>query len=94
MDSQKIIQLYEEGRSCKEIAGYLNCTSQCISKKLRKLGVPTRRIAGYYKPEELVEIREIISQLRSQNLTFKEIGEIVGLSATSTWQHWKNSDQE
>lgn len=93
MDDRKIIELYQEGKSCEEIARLYNCTSQCISKKLRRLGVPTRRIAGYYTPEELTKIRQKIAELRSQNLTFKEIGEIMGLSHTSTWEHWKNSDQ-
>lgn len=91
MDDQKIIELYAEGKSCEEIAGFYNCTSQRISQKLRRLGVPTRRIAGYYTPDELKEIRQKIAELRSQNLTFKAIGEIVGLSHTSVWEHWKNS---
>ncbi|MEG4529898.1 winged helix-turn-helix transcriptional regulator [Microcoleus sp. D2_18a_D3] len=92
MDDQKIIQLYQEGKSCEEIAGYFDCTSQCISKKLKKLGVQTRRVAGYYTPEELKEVRQTISQLRSQNLTYKEIAEIVGLSDTSVWHHLKHCE--
>ncbi|MEG4915737.1 hypothetical protein [Microcoleus sp. B7-D4] len=92
MDNQKIIQLYEEGKSCEEIARYFDCTSQNISKRLRRLGVQTRHIAGYYTPEELKQVREKISQLRSQNLTYQEIGEIVGLSDTSVWQHLKHSE--
>lgn len=92
MDNEKIIQLYKEGKSCEEIATLFNCTSQCISQKLRKIGVATRSVAGYYTPDELKEIRRKIAELRSQNLTFKEIGKIVGLSHTSAWEHWKNSD--
>lgn len=91
-DNQKIIQLYQEGKSCEEIAGYFDCTSQHISKRLRKLGVQTRRVAGYYTPEELKKVRERISQLRYQNLTYREIGEIVGLSDTSVWQHLKHCE--
>lgn len=92
MDDQKIIELYEEGKSCQDIGDLCGCTSQQISKKLKKMGVKTRCIAGYYTPEELKKVREQIGTLRMQNLTFKEIGEIVGLSATSAWEHWKNSD--
>lgn len=92
MDNQEIIESYQSDKSCKEIAVYYGCTSQYISQKLRKLGVQTRRIAGYYTPEKLKELRQQITDLRSKDLTFKEIGKIVGLSHTSVWEHWKNSD--
>jgi IS30 family transposase len=65
MDNQKIALWYEEGKSCREIAAYYNVTSQCISKRLRQLNATTRKIAGYYTPEELKEIRARIFQLRS-----------------------------
>ncbi len=90
MDNQKITEWYQEGKSCEEIAAYYNVSSQYISKKLKQLGVATRKIAGYYTPEELQEIRGRIFQLRSQNLTIAEIAEIVGLSHTSVWNHLKH----
>ena len=92
MDNEKIVLWYQEGKSCEEIAAHYNVTSQCISKKLKQLGIVTRKIAGYYTPEELKEVRAKIFQLRSQNLTIAEIAEIVGLSHTSVWNHLKHEE--
>lgn len=93
MDDQKIIEFYQSGKSCEEIAGYFDCTSQAISKRLKKLNVQTRRIAGYYTPKQLAEIRDQVAQLRSQNLTFKQIEEALGISGTSAWEHYKHLEE-
>ena len=92
MDNQKIVLWYQEGKSCEEIGTYYNVTSQCISKRLRQLGIATCKIAGYYTPEELKEVRARISELRNQNLTIAEIAEIVELSHTSVWHHLKHEE--
>ena len=89
MEDEKLIQFYRKGKSCREIGDYYNVSSQAVGKRLRQLGIKTRRVAGYYTSEELQALRHEISALRAQNLTILQIAEIVGLSHTSVWYHLK-----
>jgi len=92
MDNDKIIELYESGQSCQEIGNYFKVSSQLVSKRLKKLGYTTRKVAGYYTPEQLQAVRDEIAELRAKDLTIKEIAGQVGLSHTSVWYHLKALD--
>ena len=92
MSYEKLRQLYEAGNTIQHISNCYEVSLSCIYTRLKKSGATLRPTGSRRTPEEKDALADRIAQLRSQNLTQKQIAETVGISRSSVRRYLKSKN--
>jgi DNA-binding CsgD family transcriptional regulator len=86
---EKIVELYEEGKTLQQIANYCEVSLTSIYNRLKRSGVTMRRSSFPRTPKTRQALRDKMNQLRAQGLTYKKIAESVGVSHRTVRRYLK-----